>query len=154
MSWVTFEIVAITSVESYQTLLNVKFNTERKADKFISAVLKERNKLSITELKKQKYNLIKEVKAHYDIENFFKSKVESYAENASIYCLFESKTSPSQTIRFRYNLIETITNKNNKINVVDETYQIYSKQDKDIRLLSYKIMLEKFNEKYGEFNRA
>ena len=133
----------------YQTLLNEKFNTERKAESFIDAVLKERKKLSSTELRKQKYNLIKEIKNKYNIENFFKTKVENYSENASIYCLFENKTNPSQSVRFRFNLVETVMNKRNKVSRIDETYQMYSKQDKDVRTLSYKIMIEKFNNKYG-----
>ena len=132
----------------YQTLLNEKFNTERKAESFIDAVLKERKKLSSTELRKQKYNLIKEIKNKYNIENFFKTKVENYSENASIYCLFENKTNPSQSVRFRFNLVETVMNKRNKVSRIDETYQMYSKQDKDVRTLSYKIMIEKFNNKY------
>ena len=133
----------------YQTLLNEKFNTERKAESFIDAVLKERKKLSSTELRKQKYNLIKEIKNKYNIENFFKTKVENYSENASIYCLFENKTNPSQSVRFRFNLVETVMNKRNKVSRIDETYQMYSKQGKDVRTLSYKIMIEKFNNKYG-----
>ena len=90
------------------------------------------------------------IKNKYNIENFFKTKVESYSENASIYCLFENKVNPSQSVRFRYNLIETIMDKRKKINRIDETYNMYSKQDKDVRTLSYKIMIEKFNEKYGD----
>ena len=137
----------------YQTLLNEKFDTERKAEKFIDAVLKERKKISHTELRKQKYNLIKEIKKNYNIEEFFKLKVENYSDNASIYCLFENRVSPSQSVRFRYNLVETITSKSKKKNRVDETYQLYSEQDKDVRTLSYKIMIEKFNDKYGNLSK-
>ena len=68
----------------YQTLLKEKFKTESRADKFIDAVLKERKKLSNSTLRKQKYNLIKEIKKNYNIENFFKSKVSNYSNNASI----------------------------------------------------------------------
>ena len=137
----------------YQTLLNEKFDTDTKAEKFIDAVLKERSKISHTELRKQKYNLIKEIKNNYNIEEFFKSKVENYSDNASIYCLFENRSAPAQSIRFRYNLVETITRKSKKKNRVDETYQLYSKQDKDVRSLSYKIMIEKFNDKYGNLSK-
>jgi len=83
----------------YQTLLNEKFDTDTKAEKFIDAVLKERSKISHTELRKQKYNLIKEIKNNYNIEEFFKSKVENYSDNASIYCLFENRSAPAQSIR-------------------------------------------------------
>ena len=133
----------------YQTLLKEKFNTENKAEKFVDAVLKERKKISNSTLRKQKYNLIKEIKKNYNVEDFFKSKVSNYSNNASIYCLFEG-ASPSNQVRYRYSLIETITNSNKKKSRVDETYDIYKKQDKDVRMLSYKILLEKFNEKYGK----
>ena len=125
-----------------------KFKTESRADKFIDAVLKERKKLSNSTLRKQKYNLIKEIKKNYNIEEFFKSKVSNYSNNASIYCLFEG-ASPSNQVRFRYSLVEAITNSKKEKSRVDETYDIYKKQDKDVRMLSYKILLEKFNEKYG-----
>ena len=136
----------------YQTLLKEKFKTESRADKFIDAVLKERKKLSNSTLRKQKYNLIKEIKKNYNIEEFFKSKVSNYSNNASIYCLFEG-ASPSNQVRFRYSLVEAITNSKKEKSRVDETYDIYKKQDKDVRMLSYKILLEKFNEKYGELGR-
>ena len=136
----------------YQTLLSEKFNTEPKAEKFIDAVLKERKKLSSNILKKQKYNLIKEIKKNYKIEQFFKAQVSNYSQNASVYCLFEG-ASPSNQVRFRYSLIESITNKKLIKSRVDETYEIYSKQDKEIRILSYKILLEKFNDKYGTLGR-
>ena len=133
----------------YQTLLSEKFNTENKAERFIDAVLKERKKLSGNILRKQKYNLIKEIKKNYNVEDFFKTQVSNYPINASIYCLFEG-ASPSNQVRFRYSLVESITSKKIIKNKVDETYDIYSKQDKEVRMLSYKILLEKFNEKYGK----
>jgi hypothetical protein len=129
----------------YQTLLNEKFNTEVKAEKFIDAVLKERKKLSGTVLRKQKYNLIKEIKKNYNVEEFFRTKVSNYSQNASIYCLFEG-ASPSNQIRFRYSLIESITNSKSKKTRIDETYDLYKKQDKDVRILSYKILLEEYIE--------
>ena len=136
----------------YQTLLREKFKTENKANAFIDAVLKERKKLSNSVLRKQKYNLIKEIKKNYNVEDFFKSKVSNYSDNASIYCLFEG-ASPSNQVRYRYSLVEQITNSSIKKSRVDETYDMYKKQDKDVRMLSYKILLEKFNEKYGTLGR-
>jgi len=118
----------------------------------LAAVLKERKRLSNNLLKKQKYNLIKEIKKNYNTEDFFKMQVSNYPLNASIYCLFEG-ASPSNQVRFRYSLLENITNKKVIKNKIDETYDIYSKQDKEVRMLSYKILLEKFNEKYGKLGK-
>lgn len=131
----------------YQTLLSEKFNTETKANKFLDAVLVEHNKLSKSIIKKQKYNLIKEIKKHYNLESFFSQRVNNYTTNASIYMLMEG-TTPSNSIKFRYALIESITASKKK--ALNEAHSIYQQQDADIRLLSYKILIEKFNEKWGD----
>ena len=130
----------------YQTLQTEKFDTETKANKFIDAALKEHAKLSKSVIKKQKYNLIKEIKKQYDLEAFFSQRINNYTTNASIYMLIEG-TTPSNEIKFRYNLVEGITTTSKKKD--KEAHTIYQEQDKDIRLLSYKILIEKFNEKWG-----
>ena len=61
--------------------------------------------------------------------------------------LMEGST-PSKLIKFRYNIVEAITGK--KKSKLNESHSIYQEQDKDIRLLSYKILIEKFNEKWGD----
>jgi len=136
----------------YQMLTKEKFNSESKANRFVDAVLKERKKLPKSVLRKQKYNLIKEIKKNYNLEDFFKTKVGSYLDNASIYYLFEGNI-PSKLVKYIYKLVENITNKKVIKNKTNETYDLYSQQDKDVRLLSYKILLEKFNDKYGDLNK-
>ena len=128
-------------------MLNEKFSSESKANTFINAVLKEHRKLNSSTLRRQKYNLIKEIKKNYVLEDFFSQKVNNYLNNASIYCLFEGKLTPAKEVKYRYNLVETIITKNRKL---QESHDIYQQQDKDIRLLSYKILLEKFNKKWGK----
>jgi len=130
----------------YQTLQNQKFKSESKANVFIDAVLKEHTKLSKSTIKKQKYNLIKEIKKRYNLESFFSQRINNYTSNASIFMLFEGST-PSKLIKFRYNIVEGITGKKKQLK---ESHSIYQEQDKDIRLLSYKILIEKFNEKWGD----
>lgn len=130
----------------YQTLQNQKFKSESKANAFIDAVLREHRKLSKSIIKKQKYNLIKEIKKRYNIEAFFSQRINNYTSNASIFMLMEGST-PSKLIKFRYNIVEGIIGK--KKSKLSESHSIYQEQDKDIRLLSYKILIEKFNEKWG-----
>jgi len=130
----------------YQTLQNQKFKSESKANAFIDAVLKEHTKLSKSTIKKQKYNLIKEIKKRYNLESFFSQRINNYTSNASIFMLLEGST-PSKLIKFRYNIVEGITGKKKQLK---ESHSIYQEQDKDIRLLSYKILIEKFNEKWGD----
>ena len=131
----------------YQALQNQKFKTESKANAFIDAVLKEHNKLSKSVIKTQKYNLIKEIKSRYDLEAFFSQRINNYTSNASIFMLMEGST-PSKLMKFRYNIVEAITGK--KKSKLNESHSIYQEQDKDIRMLSYKILIEKFNEKWGD----
>ena len=136
----------------YNTLLKEKFNSPEKAEKFIDIVLVERSKINTATIKRQKYNLIKEIRKHYDLDNFFRTQISNYKVNASIYKLFESHTntginSPKDVLLSRDTIIE-YTSKTLSKNSQESIMKEYSKQDKSIRLLGQKILLEKFNEKY------
>jgi hypothetical protein len=131
----------------YQTIQNEKFKTESRANTFLDAVIKEHGKLSKSIVKKQKYNLIKEIKKSYNLESFFSQRVNNYTANASIYCLFEG-TTPIKTMKYRGALVEGIVEQKTKKSA--DTLSMYQKQDKDVRLLSQKILIEKFNNKWGK----
>ena len=138
----------------YNTILKEKFETTEKAEKFLDIVLVERKKLNNSTIKRQKYNLIKEIRKHYDLDNFFRTKISNYKLNASIYKLFESHTNlgvndPKVVLLSKDTIVEHISSvvlKNSQESIIKE----YSKQDKSIRLMGQKILLEKFNEKYGK----
>tara|TARA_R100000734_G_scaffold14231_1_gene10512 strand:+ start:1278 stop:2144 length:867 start_codon:yes stop_codon:yes gene_type:complete len=142
----------------FKALSKQKYKTENNANRFIDLVINEHSKLSSSKLNREKYNLIKEIKINYKLDDFFKSHIPNYKLNASIYTLLESKNikrvqKPSLTMKSRFFLTEHIlekfgSTKTNKDNIIKE----YSKQDQDLRLLSYKILLEKFNTKYGKLN--
>ena len=141
-------------LDLYNSLLKEKFNSESKAEKFLDMVLVERNKLSSTTLKRQKYNLIKEIGRNYSLETFFKTKISNYKLNASIYQLFENTSSkdvknPRMMLNSRETIVEHVTASSPKT-TQEKMIKEYSKQDKSMRLLSYKVLLEKFNEKYGK----
>ena len=139
----------------YQNLVKEKFDTEAKAKTFVTAAIKARKKIDIKELHKQKYELVKEVFSIYDASNFFKSRIPNYRVFAAIHCIFEnaSKT-PADFVRNQYTLIEHITRGNKSKGVrIRKVYEAYEKQDKDLRLLSYKMLVDKFNEKYNGLDR-
>jgi hypothetical protein len=137
-------------LQLYQTLQKTKFTREDKANTLIDTVISEYKKINKRVLSKQKYNLIKEIKNNYILENFFKTKVPSYKINASIWRILDENTSsPKRTVQSRYYIIETITQSKPKASKIDEVSNELNKHDKDLRLLSYKILLEKFNNKYG-----
>lgn len=138
------------------------FNTteklsEAKAEMFISTVLEQRKKLDNEKLNKQKYNLIKEIKSSYNIDDFFKAKIDSYKTYASIYTVFESQYSSTidtkQVLLNKINLLEHITEEEIQNKPITVTMvQDLMKEDKEIRLLAYKLMVEKFNSKYNNFS--
>lgn len=135
----------------YQSLINETYKSESKANYLVNAVLKTRKGLNITQLKTEKYNLIKEIKKHYDLEAFFKTTLSDYKLYASIYRLFEGSTaSPNELVNCRFTIVEHITaGKKPKSQIrVDNLINEYVKQDEDIRLLAYRLLVDKFNEKY------
>jgi len=140
----------------YQTLINVQSLSESKADSLVETVLKLSEKLNKTALRKEKYNLIKDIKEHYNLEDFFKAKIQNYKINASIFNLMEAHTSaeftdPKVVIDNRVTLLEFLTNKAvDKAVVKDQVMEEYAKQDKSTRMMIYKMVVENFNTKYTD----
>ena len=141
--------------ELYRVLTVENYKSETKANHLVDAVLIARTKLNETSLKREKYNLIKEVRSKYDINNFFMARIPNYKVNASIYKLFSTKEDmdPQTETESRFTIVENITRKNlstkKKENVMVEGYK---KQEKDLRLLAYGILVDKFNKKYSSLS--
>ena len=140
----------------YQTLINVQALAESKADSLVETILKLSEKLNKTALRKEKYNLIKDIKENYNLEDFFKAKIQNYKINAAIFNLMEAHTSteftdPKLVIENRVTLLEFLTNKSiDKAVVKDQVLEEYSKQDKSTRMMIYKMVVENFNSKYTD----
>ena len=135
----------------YHTFMGKKYKEDNKATMLINSLIEAHRKLNKGQLKREKYNLIKEIKETYDINNFFKAKISNYKIMASIFNLLENNNaSPLSIVNSKVTLLEHITGKTlankPKKNVVMEDY---AKYDKDTRLLTYKVLLEKFNDKYS-----
>jgi len=128
----------------YNSLIKEKFANIKRAERF---------EISEGELKRKKYNLIKEIGKKYDLNSFFRTKISNYKINASIYKLFESHknkdiNNPKVILECRDNIIDHISSAPRSTQ--EKVLKEYTKQDKEIRLLSYKILLEKFNKQYGK----
>ena len=135
----------------YHTFIGKKFKEESKATILINTLTEAYKKLNKSQLRREKYNLIKEIKENFNINNFFKSKISNYKVMASIFNLLENnEASPLSIVNSKVTLLEHITGKTlkdkPKKSIVIEDYIKY---DKDTRLLTYKVLLEKFNEKYS-----
>ena len=140
----------------YDLLLKEKYNSESKAEMFVDTVSQAHSKLNEGKLIKEKYNLIKKINEKFELEQFLSSPITNYKVLASIYKVFESKNSENYDIKDIFNskvtLIENIISRPPlvKTNKTEDSKLIetYKQQDKDLRLLTYKILVETFNKKY------
>jgi len=139
----------------YQALTKANALSEIKAETVLSSTIKLSERLNRTSLRKEKYNLIKEIKKHYDLEEFFKAKIHNYKAYAAVYNLIEAQIStefiePTFVVENKITLLEFLTKQNvDKNKVEDQVMTEYASQDKNTRALISKIMIEKFNEKYA-----
>ena len=140
----------------YQYLINEKYNSESKAEQFINTILEARKKIDEKKLTKEKYILIKEIKETYNLDEFIKSPISNYKTLVSIYKIFETVTSeesfdPTDIVSSRFTIAENIINssiQNKDVKVKDAVLEEYRKQDEDLRAVSYKLLVESFNNKY------
>lgn len=142
----------------YDSLLKRTNLTEGKAEVVIGTILESAKQLNRSALKRQKYNLINEIKEHYSLEEFFKTKLPHYKSQAAIYTLIEAtgsdkKQSHEQIITNKLVLLEHLTSSTKKTDKPkDSIMEEFSQYDRDTRILTYKILLEKFNSKYSDFS--
>jgi len=143
----------------YETLLKRTSLTEAKANLVIDTLLESSKTLNRRVIKKQKYNLISELQKHYDLNEFFNHKLPNYKVQAAFYILIEiyntlPTINPENIITNKVTILEHLTaapilESKVRENVLDE----FRKEDKDTRILTYRVILEKFNEKYGDLNQ-
>ena len=138
----------------YEFVLKNQNVTASKAETIVSTIIEISRKLNSKTLKKQKYELISELKSHYDLDEFFSIKVRDYKPLAALYCLLEAHkdngiVDPQFIVDNKTTILEHLSSeKVIKEKVKDTLIEEYSKYDKDLKLLVYKILLEKFNAKY------
>lgn len=137
----------------YNTLLNQKYKDSNKATIFLETCLDAHKEINKSILRREKFNLVKEIKRVYNSEDFFNAKIDNYKILASTYVLLENQANPIALTNSKVAIVEhitgnTIPNKPKTEMVMEE----YEKFDQSTRLLTYKILLEKFNEKYTDLS--
>jgi hypothetical protein len=142
----------------YESITKYKNLTEGKAEVVINSVIESSKNLNRGALKRQKYNLIQEISKHYNLEEFFQTKLSNYKSYAALYTLVEIYNSellstPDQIISNKIAILENLTTKQvDKKKVEDDLLTEFQSYDKDLRILTYKVLLEKFNGKYASLN--
>lgn len=139
----------------YQTIIQTNGLNEHKAETIINTVSELSKRLDRKKLNKEKYNLIKEIKDNYDLEEFFKTSITNYKPLASIYTIIESNfidnPNPQTIINSKLNIIEYLTE--TKQIQESQIYTELSQMEKGERFLVYKVMVENFNTKYDSLDK-
>lgn len=151
----TGQTALVKEFKLYDYILKNKGVGVNKAETIISTILELSKKLDSKILNRQKYQLIKELKDHYNLEEFFSIKVPSYKPLAALYCLLEAQNTenlsdPTSIVNNKSTLLEHLSQVKQNITEQDTLMEEYAKYDKDLRLLTYKILLEKFNSRYKD----
>lgn len=141
----------------YNNVITSPKLSESKAEMLISTIIEQYKKLNKESIQKLKYNLIKEIKASYDIDEFFKAKVNNYKTHAAIYNTLESQNTKDVDVRQvflnKVVVLEHVTkSKLENMPVSKSIMEELMQEDKEIRLLTYKILVEKFNQKYNNLS--
>jgi len=150
----TGKTALVREFKLYEFILKNRAVSQNKAESIVSTIIEISRTVNSDTLKKQKYSLIKEIKESYDVEEFFSIKVPDYKPLAALYCLLEAHKAtdvvdPEVLIDNKTTLLEHLTNaEQDKDDVKDTLIEEYSKYDKDLKLLTFKILLEKFNKRY------
>ena len=149
-------------LQLYQAVANSPKLTESRAMQYFDMIIKQRKRLDERKLAIDKYELIKELKNSYDVETFLSCKIPSYKLNASIYKTFltEAKHQNDTILNIqdaasaRFTLLEHLIGSNRKTINKSENMMLeeFKNQTEDLRLLTYKIMIDRFNTKYDNLN--
>ena len=134
----------------YRTIAEERFGSEIKAEKFVDAVLRARKNINESQLRRDKYNLIKDLKNNYTVEDFFKSRVKNYKLHASTYKLFEfaEADDPKEYVSCKFALVEHVQSAPKKT----ASAPSLTSEHKDGRILASKLVVDKFNEKYSKLS--
>jgi hypothetical protein len=138
-------------LQLYNTLVKEQHKTEARALDFIRTVKDAHKKLNRALLSRQKYNLVKEISENFVFENMAKIHINNYKTLASIYMLFEYEESdnPKQLMECKNAILDHALLKERVKTEKDPILETFEQQDKDVRLLTYKLLIDKFNSKYS-----
>ena len=141
-------------LQLYRVLSEKHYESADRATQLVETVIKSRKKLSNSTIRREKYNLIKEIKESYNVGDFFNGRISNYRILASIYNVFQAETSdepfdPEAVVNSKFTVLEHITSKKlDSSETKSKVLREYNKKDKDLKLLAYQILVDKFNQKY------
>ena len=145
-------------LQLYRVLSEKTYPSADKATQLLETVIKSRQRLSNSKLRNEKFNLIKEIKENYNVTDFMNVRLPNYKILASIYNIFQAESTtdnfnPEDVVNSKFTVLENIVGKK-KSAKNDNFLKEYKEKDKDLRLLAYQILVDKFNTKYKTLNES
>lgn len=143
----------------YQLIAEETTKDISQAEKLLEVIVKNRSKINNLNLDRQKFEVVKEIKNTWDIDTFMKGSIGNYKLLASIYKVLEEscrdnvQSDASEIYQARTSILEHLVASGKKKTTIneekDKLIELYSQQSEDIRLLSYKLLIDNFNKKYS-----
>lgn len=136
----------------YNSLLKErKFQSEAQVLDYIRMIKESHKKLNHGVLKRQKYNLVKEISQKFVFDDMAKIHIPNYKILASAYMIFEHEESdnPNQIFECKTAIVSNSLIKDKPVVEKDPILENFKTQSKDVRLLTYKMLVDKFNAKYS-----
>ena len=144
-------------LQLYNALLKEQFNSEAQALDYIRTVKNTHSKLNQSLLRRQRYNLVKEISEQFGFDKASKIQINNYKTLASIYMIFEhdETANPKQLLECKKVILNNgLIRESKQAADRDPVVEAFKSQPKEIRLLTYKLMIDKFNEKYSGLDES
>jgi hypothetical protein len=140
----------------YNSLIKEQFRSEALGLDYIRTIKATYDTLNQSVLKRQRYNLIKEISEKFIFDNMAKTHITNYKVLASAYMIFEySETdNPKQLMECKSAILANGLQGKKLVERKDPVIESFESQTKDIRLLTYKLIIDKFNEKYSGLDES
>ena len=142
-------------IKLYNAMLKEQFKSEAKALEYIRSLKEAHKKLNKSTLRRERYNLVKEISNNFKLNQISKIRVLNYKLLASAYIIFENDDAdnPKQMMECKSNIVDSIITESAQTEKQkDSLLEIYKAQPKDQRLLTAELLVNKFNSKYSVLN--
>jgi hypothetical protein len=140
----------------YNSIVKEQFKSEARALDFINEAQRAYTKLNQSLLRRQKYNLVKEISENFKFDSLSRGHINNYKVLASIYMLFEYQDSNNlnKLNECKTAILDHVLLTENAQVKSDLVIEEFKKQDKSDRLLIYKLVIDKFNHKYTNLSES
>ncbi len=143
-------------LQLYNTLVKEQFKSEAIGLDYIRTVKAAHTKLNQSVLRRQRYNLVKEISDKFVFANMSKMHINNYKALASICMIFEydETVNPKQIMECKNAILQNGMITETRHIEKDSVIESFESQPKDMRLLTYKLLIDKFNEKYSGLDES